>query len=183
MELERKVNFIIEELSDYHCRQDIILSSINIIEKKINLIENELNRIESKSIDDNLRLFNNIQNSSIHMFSQINSLNKHMDMIKSEVISQSEKEDKEFSFKLQLILDEIMNVKNDLLNAQRENTTPLIEFNRQLRSVLLDTISENNQISTNQLKTLGNELETKYEGLYSLIRLLLLNNMMDQLEE
>ena len=76
-----------------------------------------------------------------------------------------------------------MNVKNDLLNAQRENTTPLIEFNRQLRSVLLDTISENNQISTNQLKTLGNELETKYEGLYSLIRLLLLNNMMDQLEE
>ena len=87
-----------------------------------------------------------------------------MDMIKSEIISQSEKEDKEFSFKLQLILDEIMNVKNDLLNAQRENTTPLIEFNRQLRSVLLDTISENNQISTNQLKTLGNELETKYEG-------------------
>lgn len=183
MELERKVNFIIEELSDYHCRQDIILSSINTIEKKISLIENELNRIESKSIDDNLRLFNNIQNSSIHMFSQINSLNKNMDMIKSEIISQSEKDDKEFSFKLQLILDEIMNVKYDLLNAQRENTTPLIEFIRQLRSVLLDTISENNQISTNQLKTLGNELETKYEGLYSLIRLLLLNNIMDQLEE
>ena len=76
MELDRKINSITEQLYNYHSRQDDIVSRLDRMENRLSLIETQL-------IDNNCGLSKKIQDLSINIFSQINSLNRYMDLIKS----------------------------------------------------------------------------------------------------
>lgn len=175
MELDRKINSITEQLYNYHSRQDDIVSRLDGMENRLCLIETQL-------IDNNCGLSKKIQDLSINIFSQINSLNRYMDLIKSETINHSEDEYKELCIKIQLIIDEIMHVKYDLLNAQKENIISLMDSISLLNGTLQDAVSKYNHMNIKEINNLSNELKNKYDELQSLIRLLLLNSVMDQLE-
>ena len=176
VELDKKINTLTEQLCNYHSRQDAVFSYLDRIEKRLSLIE-------SKIADNNCEISKKFQGLSINIFSQINSLNRCIDMIKSETINHTEEKYKENYIKIQLIIDEIMHVKYELLNAQKENMTPLIDSISLLSGTLQDAISKYNHMNIKEIDILSNELKNKYDELQTLIRLLLLNSIMDQLEE
>lgn len=176
MDLDRKINSITEQLRSYDSRQDAIFSYLDNIENRLSLIESQL-------IDNNCVLSKRIQDLSINIFSQINSLNTYIDIIKSDTMNYSEEKHKELCIKIQLIIDEILHAKYDLLNAQKENMTPLMDSISPLSSTIHDAISKYNHMNIKEINILNNELKNKYDELQLLIRLLLLNSVMDQLEE
>ncbi len=114
MEIDGKIDAVIEQLHICNRGQEDILSSINRIETRLDLLEERV----SDSHSATSKCF---QESKTLIIEEVSYLKACLRLLDDEVGRLSENNTEEFTTKTQSIIDEINSVKSEFLKSQDES--------------------------------------------------------------
>lgn len=176
MEIESKIDTIIEQQVVCNKKYEEIILHISQVENKLNIFEAQID-----SSSDGIA--QSIQENTSTVSAEIASVRESVKNLSETIHTLSEEDKKVILPKIQSVIDELAIVKTVVLSGQKERTTEINEIIIRSYNQLQQFINNDGSVSREKISSLNGELISKLDVLDSSLRLLLLNSVMDQIGE
>lgn len=175
MEIDKKIDSVLDQLNISNHRQENILSKMDKIESKLELLEEQISNSHKNTSQY-------VQESKILIMKEINYLKEYLEILDSKIERLSENNSVTFIEKIQSVINEIKSVKVKILKSHEQSVTAMDKSFAYSSDLLQRLISDNRTINQVKIEKLTHELDKKLELVDSSLRLLLLNSVMNQIE-